>query len=184
MPINHFKNTHNHYGVISIALHWLMAVTLIGMYFLGDYMVDLNYYDDWYQSAPSWHKSIGIVLACLLLFRIFWMSVQIKPASLIKNKWLAQLIFFTHIGMLFLLIIIVISGYLISTADGRAIVIFNLFEIPATITSIKDQEDVSGELHFYMATALMFISGFHALAALVHHFIYKDKTLRRMLGIS
>ncbi|VAW50956.1 hypothetical protein MNBD_GAMMA06-1628 [hydrothermal vent metagenome] len=147
-------------------------------------MVDLNYYDDWYQVAPAWHKSIGIVLASLLLFRILWMCFQIKPTPLIKNKWVAQLTSLTHAGMLFLLVIIVISGYLISTADGRAIVVFDLFEIPATITSIKNQEDISGEFHFYMTTILMLIAGLHAVAALAHHFIYKDKTLSRMLGIS
>ena len=75
-----------------------------------------------------------------------------------------------------------ISGYLISTADGRAISVFGWFEVPATITSIPKQEDVAGLVHQYLAWGLVIFSGVHALAALKHHFIDRDATLNRMLG--
>ena len=40
----------------------------------------------------------------------------------------------------------------------------------------------AGDLHIYGANALMILAGIHAAAALVHHFILKDRTLVRMLG--
>lgn len=40
-----------------------------------------------------------------------------------------------------------LAGYLISTADGRGISVFGLFEVPASITSIPEQEDVAGAVH-------------------------------------
>ena len=42
------KNDPRRYGLVSIALHWLMALPIFGLYFLGEYMVDLDYYDPWY----------------------------------------------------------------------------------------------------------------------------------------
>ncbi len=63
-------NSTNHYGYISIVLHWLMALVLIGMYVVGDYMVDLDYYDTWYHQAPALHKATGVILGFVLVFRI------------------------------------------------------------------------------------------------------------------
>jgi cytochrome b561 len=83
--------------------------------------------------------------------------------------------------MYVLVFAIMLSGYLISTADGRAIEVFGWFAVPATLQGIDGQEDVAGDVHFYLAVTLMVIVGGHALAALKHHFIDRDPTLRRML---
>ena len=69
-----------------------------------------------------------------------------------------------------------------TTADGRGIAVFGLFEVPATLTSIPDQADVAGAIHEYLAWALVIFAGLHALAALKHHFIDRDATLVRMFG--
>ena len=78
--------------------------------------------------------------------------------------------------------LIVLSGYLISTADGRSIEVFNWFEIPAFVTPIENQEDLAGDVHFYLASTLMVLVALHGLAALKHHFLDKDATLKRMLN--
>ncbi len=176
------NNTENHYGSISRYLHWLMAGLILLLFILGIYMVDLNYYDDWYQRAPQLHKSIGIMLATVWLFRISWRFFQIKPTSLLTSRTFSRLVGLTHSFMLLLSAVILISGYLIASADGRAIPVFNLFEMPAILLNIENQEDISGEIHFYSAVTLIIIAGLHSLAALKHHFIDKDKTLSRMLG--
>ena len=86
-------------------------------------------------------------------------------------------------GALYLgLFVVMISGYLISTADGRGISVFDLFEIPALITGLPNQADLAGAVHFYVACAVVIFAGLHGLAALKHHFIDRDATLRRMLG--
>ena len=73
---------------------------------------------------------------------------------------------------------------MISTADGRGIEVFNWFEVPALPALIEQQEDVAGLVHYWLATSLIVLAGVHALAALKHHFINKDKTLLRMLGMA
>jgi len=87
-----------------------------------------------------------------------------------------------HLALYAGLFALMISGYLISTADGRGIEVFGLFEVPATLTTIPDQEDVAGVVHEYLAWGLVIFAGLHALAALKHHFIDRDATLVRMLG--
>lgn len=67
-----FRNSSARYGAISVALHWLMAIAVYGMFALGLWMVTLSYYDGWYHQAPELHKSIGILLMLGLVVRIVW----------------------------------------------------------------------------------------------------------------
>ena len=76
----------------------------------------------------------------------------------------------------------VISGYLISTADGRGISFFDLAEVPAIICGFETQEDLAGDIHVWATNFLVFLAGLHGLAALKHHFLDRDETLLRMLG--
>lgn len=59
------RNSTSRYGAVTIALHWLMAVTVFAMFGVGMYMVDLTYYDELYKVLPSTHKSVGILLGML-----------------------------------------------------------------------------------------------------------------------
>jgi cytochrome b561 len=83
-----------------------------------------------------------------------------------------------------LLFAVMISGYLISTADGRSIDVFGLFSVPATVTGLPGQADVAGDVHFVLAVTLVTVAAAHALAALKHHLLDRDRTLLRMLGVA
>jgi cytochrome b561 len=43
-------------------MHWLIALTYLGLFCVGWYMVTLDYYHPWYIDLPHWHKSIGMLL--------------------------------------------------------------------------------------------------------------------------
>ncbi len=176
------KNTQQEYGSLSKVLHWLMAIIIFTLFGVGLWMVDLDYYSEWYKTAPHYHKSVGIVLASLLIFRIVWKLINPKVVSLETHapyeKVAAKI---THILLYCLLALIVTSGYLISTADDRAIEVFNWFEIPSLGAFINNQEDVAGDFHRWLAYSLIGLVVIHIIGALKHQFIDKDKTLNRML---
>ncbi|MBV1909588.1 MAG: cytochrome b [Kangiellaceae bacterium] len=177
------NNTENHYGWISIFIHWIVALTVFGLFGLGYWMVDLGYYDAWYKPAPALHKSIGITLLALMVVRTIWRKNQIKPKPLATHTEIERKSgHAVHIALYFIIFIVMFSGYFISTADGRAIEVFELFEVPGFGALIENQEDVAGLIHQYAAYTLVGIAILHALAALKHHFIDKDNTLKRMLG--
>ncbi|CAN7414778.1 cytochrome b [Pseudomonas sp. LjRoot71] len=178
-----WRNSSSHYGLVSILLHWLVALAVFGLFGLGYWMVGLDYYSGWYKTAPDLHKSIGLLLFAVMLVRVLWRWVSPAPASLSNHGRLTRLGSKLGHGFLYLgLFVLMISGYLISTADGRGIEVFGLFEVPASLTSIPDQEDVAGLVHEYLAWALVIFAGVHALAALKHHVIDRDRTLLRMFG--
>ncbi len=180
------RNSTHTYGWVSILLHWVMAIALIGMYFVGDYMVELEYYDTLYHKLPSLHKSVGIILAGLLVIRLAWVYSQPRPLPANGNApnmtHLAGKL--GHLALYGLLLVMIISGYLISTAKGHGIEVFGLFEIPALLPANEDRGELAGEIHEFAGTLFILLVSVHALAALVHHFYWKDNTLTRMLGIS
>lgn len=171
------------YNAFTRVLHWLSAICIVGLFAVGLWMVDLSYYSEWYRTAPDYHRSIGILLAITTLVRIVWkhLSASPQPEGKPYEVVAAKL---AHSLMYLLLITIFVSGYLISTSDGRGIEVFNWFTVPGAGELFPNQSDLAGAIHFYAAWAVILIAGLHALAALKHHFIDKDNTLRKMLGAS
>ena len=179
------RNSPQTYGWVSIFLHWGMATFLIGLYFVGDYMVELNYYNPLYHILPFWHKSIGVALGFALLFRIVWNLTNPKPKPLQNTPPLTHnLAKLGHLGLYALIIIMLISGYLISTAKGKGIEVFGWFEIPALLGVDEQRGEIAGKVHAIAGFIFISLVAVHALAALAHHFYWKDSTLTRMLGIS
>jgi len=129
------------------------------------------------------HKGIGITLFAVVLFRLIWRLLNPKPAPLLNHAaWERLVAGVMHVLLYLLLFSVMVSGYLISTADGRSLEVFNLFAIPATISGIDNLEDIAGNVHLILTCSLMGLAMLHALAALKHHFFDKDRTLLRMLG--
>jgi len=168
---------------LSISIHWITVVLVTSLFALGLWMVELTYYSEWYRTAPDIHKSIGIVLFSLTLLRLIWIKLKGKPSAAKgvsqKDQLMAKI---AHRLLYILLFSVMLFGYLISTADGRGIEVFGLFEIPAIIFDIDKQEDIAGVIHLWLAVSLISLVLLHAFAALKHHFINKDQTLTRMMG--
>ena len=178
-----WRNSNSTYGLVSITLHWLVALAVFGLFGVGLWMVDLYYYSGWYRTAPDLHKSVGIILFVVMLGRVVWRFLSPPPPAPANHGAATRLASKAGHAFLYLaLFVLMLSGYLISTADGRGIPVFGLFEVPATLTSIPDQADIAGVVHEYLAWALVIFAGLHALAALKHHFIDRDATLVRMFG--
>jgi len=176
------SNTSVGYGLLSIVVHWVAALAVFGMFALGFWMVDLTYYSEWYQRAPDIHRSVGVLLFCLMVFRLLWRLFATVPDPLVGHKrWEVLSARLAH-GLLYVLVFVaMVSGYLISTADGSSVSVFGWFEVPSVTGQIKRLEDTAGLVHYWSTWALIALALIHSAGALKHHFIDRDKTLRRML---
>ncbi|WP_165313853.1 cytochrome b [Vibrio ziniensis] len=171
-----------HYNVVSRYIHWFSAVVIVGMFAVGLWMTDLSYYSSWYQTAPHWHKSVGLLLAGLTVFRIVWKLVTVSPG--VEGSKLERILAkIVHLFIYFDLFVLFASGYFISTEDGRGIDVFNWFTVPGAGALFEGQADLAGLIHLYAAWTLILVAVVHALAAFKHHFVNKDNTLRKMIGV-
>jgi len=176
-------NTTRAYGLVSQLLHWFMVPLVWGVFILGLTMTSLDYYHPWYHSAPWWHKSFGLLTLLMLGMRLIWILVQRRPLPVHGHKpWEVTAAWSAHALMYVLLGLICASGYLIATLKGQGIDFFGWLEMPALVDSIEDPEDLTGSIHLWVAISLTALSLLHATAALKHHFVDKDATLKRMIG--
>ncbi len=176
------KNSSENYGTVSKTLHWSIALLIVGLIWLGWYMVDLTYYDTWYNDSLTLHKSFGMLVLALALVKVAWVSYSKLPNySPTLEPWERVGARITHAILFLAMFAIPISGYFISTSAGDPVSIFGWFEISALFSIGEEPRDIAIELHYYLAYATAGLVVLHALAALKHQFVDKDGALGKML---
>lgn len=176
------KNTKERYGIISICFHWVMAIIVIALIGIGIYMAESEWSDK-IAKLYSLHKSFGVLILMLVIFRIIWNFSNKESPTLPDNlpKWQNISAKISHSLLYLLLFIIPISGCVMSLSAGYSISFFGLFNLPEVIPANSDIKKIASLIHEYSAFFLMFLIIVHAGAALQHHFFYKDNILKRML---
>ncbi len=175
-------NTETRFGLISKLLHWVIALGIIGLIVLGWWMVGLSYYDPWYHDSLELHKALGVVVLALACFKIGWQTFNRTPKA---NKNLTRFERVAskamHWTLYGLMIVVPVTGYIITTASGQGVSMFGIFELPAFLPKSDEVRDISTAIHYYFAYAGIVLVAGHAGAALKHNFVNGDDTLRRML---
>ena len=175
------KNSSYAYGAIAKFFHWLSALCIVCLFVLGLWMIDLDYDHQWYDLAFHYHESIGVLLAVFILLRWLWRQINVSPTfepSLSTLEKRSAII--AHRLMYLLCFIIFMTGYLIPTADGRSLDVFMWFSVPAITELTHQHVDLAGDIHFWLACGLMALASIHAFASFKHHFIDKDRTLKKI----
>jgi len=176
------RSTDERYGSIARLLHWAVALLIIGLVALGFWMVDLSYYDRWYNRSLELHKEFGMIVLALAALKIGWAIFDVKPGFPETIKpWERVAATAAHHLFYLLMLLIPVTGYVISTSAGDGISIFDWLEVPAIFAAGENVRDLAIELHYWLAYGTVGLVVIHALAALKHQFIDRDGTLRRML---
>lgn len=175
------KNTSETYGSGARFFHWMMGVLIIGLIIVGYIMTDMVPGDDkWFLYAQ--HKAIGLIILALIPLRILWRLMNVQPPLPATVPWWQQKASSLNILLLYACMLLMpISGFLMSILGGHPISFFNLF----TIAALPDKHPLAGSAHDIHIAFAYVISGaiiLHLLAGLYHHFVLKDTVLKRMLG--
>ncbi|GAA3908372.1 cytochrome b/b6 domain-containing protein [Halomonas cibimaris] len=176
-----WRNTRSGWGWVSITLHWLSALAVIGLFALGWWMTGLDYYDPWYNQGPWLHRSVGALLLLATVFRLVWRLFHPTPRE-DGSRFEAAAARAGHLLLYVLLLVALVSGYLITTAKGSGVSVFGWFELPATLYGYDNQAEIAGTVHWYSALALLVLAAGHGLISLKHHWIDKRQTLVRMIS--
>tara|TARA_R110000868_G_scaffold179832_1_gene420283 strand:+ start:716 stop:1249 length:534 start_codon:yes stop_codon:yes gene_type:complete len=175
-----FRNTQNHFGMITILLHWLMAILLIGLLALGVYMVDLPISLQKLKMY-GWHKEYGLLALALAMVRIVWRWVNLTPQLSLPllEKLAARSV---HYAFYFFMFAMPITGWLLTSAAGLPASFFGLFVLPSLISPSDEWLLLFQAIHKWVGYGLIATIILHASAALKHHFINKDDILKRMIS--
>ena len=171
------------YSNLSIALHWAMVLLITAVY--ACMLLRENYPrgSDLREGLKTWHFMLGLTVLLLVLFRIVVRLLNANPPITPEPPaWQALVAKLTHFALYGFMLSMPIAGWVILSASGKAIPFFGL-QLPALVGQSKDLAAQVKELHETVATIGYFLIGMHALAALFHHYISKDDTLKRMIPV-
>jgi cytochrome b561 len=178
-------NTATEWGSVSKALHWTIAALIIGS---SIFILHVNDSTWWFKSSPAvfityihWHKALGLIAFVLIVVRLLWRRRHPVPQTVnltaAEKLWSHRV----HIAIYALMIAVPITGWLASSFFGSGTKFWGLFEIPSPLPKWKTGVAIGYWAHFVLAWALLTLVAGHIGAALYHHFIRRDDTLRAML---
>lgn len=172
------------YPLSSRILHWLMALIIIFLLGLGIYMADFLQADSPNRmEIYSLHKSLGVMILILVAIRLINRVIFPAPAlpiSLSKFEKIGAHL--AHVALYLLMILIPLSGYLMSNSFGYPVHFFSV-EMPFLIEKNLELAPVFAELHEIFAYSLIAVLGLHILGVIKHRFFdsAENDVLKRIL---
>jgi cytochrome b561 len=167
------------YSSVAIALHWVLALAIIGSFSMGVYMSDL-------PNSPAklklinYHKWAGITILALSALRLLWRLTHRPPADLPMPTWQARAAHFTHVALYALFFAVPLVGWAYSSAAGFPIVVFGVLPLPDFVSPDKALAGVLKATHGNLAFLMGVLVIGHIAGALKHQFIDRDGLLARM----
>ena len=165
---------------LTISIHWLTVLLFICVY------VSMEFRDIFERGTPgrdlmkTSHYWFGICILLLLVVRLVARFSQPTPAiNPPQPHWQHQLAKLVHLAIYVLMLVMPILGLFLLSADAVPLRLFGA-ELPALIAADAATAEWLEDLHEIGATIGYYLIGFHALAALFHHYWLKDNTLVRM----
>jgi len=168
------------YTRTAVALHWIVGALVATALIMGWIMTDMTTGPAKLQ-VYSWHKWIGVTVLALFFVRALWRLTHPAPEPMPMPAWQRYAAQMGH-GLLYALLLLQpLTGWLYSNSAGRSIVYLGLVPLPDLVAKNAPLAATLEEVHESGAWLLTIVIGLHLLAALKHHYVDHDDTLRRML---
>jgi cytochrome b561 len=172
------------YTRTAIALHWLIALLIICNFPLGLYMSDLHL-SPLKLRLYAYHKWNGIVILALVILRLLWRSTHRPPPLPARQApWERRLAQGVHHALYLLILVVPVSGWLMTSALGVPVVLFGVLPLPDLIGKNKELGDALKTVHSGLNYTLLAAFILHVAGALKHRFVDRDETLSRMSPFS
>jgi cytochrome b561 len=174
-------NSASRYGVIPQSIHWLTALFVVAGWLLGQFGDALP--KDARGLGLLVHMTFGQCVFVLLVARLLWRFADPPPPAeatpygrLVKVAAGAS-----HVALYALLIVVPFLGVIVQLKRGHDLPILGLWNFASPWPADRAIARTVLELHSTLADALLILAGIHACAAIVHHNVWRDRTLMRML---
>lgn len=174
------RNSTSEWGSLARALHWLVAIGIFVIIFLG-LLQDEMPRGDGRTEVRIIHGSIALIVFALMTLRLAWRWMNVTPAHPEGlPAWQQLSATLVHWGLYIAVYVQLFSGAMVVATNGNGIPFFGLFRIPVPIAENKDAHEFWEEVHEAVWWAIAALVVIHVLGALYNHFIAGNDVLRRM----
>lgn len=167
------------YTAPAIALHWLLALMIVGAFGVGLYMHELPV-SPTRLKLYNWHKWAGVTILALSALRLLWRLGHRPPADLPMPGWQAAAAHATHVALYALFFIVPLVGWAYSSAAGFPIVWFGVLPLPDFVPVDKALAEAIKPWHERSAMLMAALVLLHVAGALKHQFVDRDGLIDRM----
>jgi superoxide oxidase len=175
------RPTTSRYGAATIGLHWLMLLLLAAVYATIELRGWFPKGSDPREAMKAWHFMLGLSALGLVALRLLARTTGERPAIVPEPpRWQQRLATAMHLLLYGWMVAMPLLGWLTLSAAGKPVPFFGL-ELPPLLAQSKDLAGGLKEVHEVLGTLGYFLIGGHALAAVFHHHVARDNTLRLML---
>jgi cytochrome b561 len=174
-------NTAERFGLVTKTLHWLTLVLLIAAFTLAISMVNMPFSPRKLEFY-SWHKWVGVTIFLLAVLRLAWRlanPVPLPPKG--TPQWQRRLAGLSHAALYTVLIVMPVTGWIMSSALNLPVVYLGIIPIPSPLGVNRALGEAMKLVHLSLAITLLILVAIHVLAAIYHHVALRDDVLRRML---
>jgi cytochrome b561 len=174
------RNTAERFGLVAKTLHWLTLVLLIAAFTLAVSMVNMPFSPRKLEFY-SWHKWVGVTIFLVAIARLVWRLTNPVPQPPPGTPpWQRRLAGLSHAALYAILIVMPVTGWIMSSALNLPVVYLGLVHLPSPFGVDRALGEAMKVVHLSLAATLLVLVTIHVLAALYHHFILRDDVLRRM----
>ncbi len=175
------RSVNTRYAAVSIALHWLMMVLIAAVYACMELRGFWPKGSALREGLKTWHFMLGLTVLMLVAVRIVARLTSTTPPIMpAPPRWQVVMSRMMLVALYALMIGMPLLGWLTLSAEGKAIPFFPV-RLPALVNESKSVADWAKELHETGGNVGYFLIAMHAAAALFHHYVVRDNTLRRIL---
>jgi superoxide oxidase len=178
-----WRNTGTRYGWLAILIHWTVVLLMIGLYGTIEWRGFLPKEDPLRAVLMTWHRSLGLLVLAFALMRLVSRAAASIPlVDPPAPAWQEKLSSLAHYTLYTMMIILPVTGYLMSNANDRTVTFFGIV-LPRLIAADKPLAEALEGIHEVIGNIGYGLIGLHALAALWHHYVRRDNTLMLPAGV-
>lgn len=175
------RNTTHSWGSVSKALHWIIVLLIINQWLIAQ-RADALPLGLAKLQALAWHKSFGITVLALAVFRLIWRLSNPVPSIVAETRpWERVLARISHVLLYALIFALPLSGWMMSSAKNYPVSWFSKIQLPDLVAPSERTFQFMHDAHEALFGALVVVALLHIAGALKHHFIDRNDVLKRML---
>jgi len=172
------KDTGSSFGTVSIVLHWLSAIFIIALWFIGDGIAALG--TDAASERRELHVSIAVVAYLILWARIIWRLHSKHPQAHGQSRITHNIAQTAHYLLLAAIAGMLCSGPLIMWSNGLTVSIFGLFELHGPAEGIPGIFEAASAVHKICGQGILWLTVIHIGGSLKHLMFHDDETIARI----
>ena len=175
------RRSSERYGAVAQFLHWATAVLVLMAFIYGPGGSEQRVYSAARDFDRQLHETLGMSVLALAALRLAWRIVDAGPDHLQVTRRMEIVAKVVRVALYMLLFGVPLTAITGAWLEGHPLTLLGGLEIPPALALSHDLGTIIARIHTWLGDAILWVAGLHALAALFHYFVLKDRVLESML---